>query len=120
MVSNHKGLWIKDTPGREPEILTGMAITGSQCMLFSTGRGAPQGFPTMPVIKVCGNPVTFENMKNDMDINAGRIISGEKSIEEVGEETFEMLLNVLSGQTTKNETIKYYNSIDIYTLGPVI
>lgn len=120
MVRDHKGLWIKDTPGREIEILTGMAITGSQCMLFSTGRGAPQGFPTMPVIKVCGNPVTFEHMKNDMDINAGRIITGEKSIEEVGEETLKMLINVLSGQTTKNETIKYYNSIDIYTLGPVI
>ena len=120
MITDHKGLWIKDTPGREIEILTGMAITGSQCMLFSTGRGAPQGFPTMPVIKICGNPVTFEHMKNDMDINAGRIITGEKSIEEVGEETFKMLLNVLSGQTTKNETIKYYNSIDIYTFGPVI
>jgi altronate dehydratase large subunit len=120
MVTDHKGLWIKDTPGREIEILTGMAITGSQCMLFSTGRGAPQGFPTMPVIKVCGNPITFEHMVGDMDINAGRIITGEKSIEEVGEETFKMLINVLSGQRTKNETIKYYNSIDIYTLGPII
>ena len=120
MVTDHKGLWIKDTPGREIEILTGMAITGSQCMLFSTGRGAPQGFPTMPVLKICGNPVTFENMKNDMDINAGVIIKGEKSIEEVGELTFNHLIRVLSGETTKNETIKYYNSIDIYTLGPVI
>jgi len=46
--------------------------------------------------------------------------SVSKIIEEVGEETFKMLLNVLSGQTTKNETIKYYSSIDIYTLGPVI
>lgn len=40
-----KGLWIKDTPGREPEILTGMAAAGAQFMMFSTGRGAPQGFP---------------------------------------------------------------------------
>lgn len=38
-----KGLWIKDTPGREPEILTGMACSGAQIMMFSTGRGAPQG-----------------------------------------------------------------------------
>ena len=73
MVTNHKGLWIKDTPGREPEILTGMACTGAQCMLFSTGRGAPQGFPTMPVIKICGNPNTYERMIRDMDINAGCI-----------------------------------------------
>lgn len=120
MVTNHKGLWIKDTPGREIEILTGMAITGSQCMLFSTGRGAPQGFPTMPVLKICGNPITYNHMQNDMDINAGRIILGEKSIEEVGEEAFAKYLKILSGETTKNETIKYFSAVDIYTLGPVI
>lgn len=120
MITDHKGLWIKDTPGREPEILTGMACTGAQSMLFSTGRGAPQGFPTMPVVKICGNPNTYERMVHDMDLNAGRIITGEKTIEEVGEEAFALLLEVLSGRTTKNETIKYFNSIDIYTLGPVI
>ena len=57
-VDGQKGLWIKDAPGREPEILTGMAATGAQVMMFSTGRGAPQGFPSMPVIKICGNPHT--------------------------------------------------------------
>ena len=111
---------IKDTPGREPEILTGMAATGAQFMMFSTGRGAPQGFPTMPVLKVCGNPNTYERMSHDMDINAGRIITGEKSIEEVGEEAFSAILDLLSGKQTKNETLGYHSSIDIYTLGPVI
>ncbi len=120
MVTDHKGLWIKDTPGREPEILTGMACSGAQCMLFSTGRGAPQGFPTMPVLKICGNPNTYERMAHDMDINAGLIITGDKTIEQVGEETFDFMLRVLSGGTTKNEAIKYFNSIDIHTLGPVI
>lgn len=120
IIENEKGLWIKDTPGRESEILTGMAITGAQCMLFSTGRGAPQGFPIMPVLKICGNPKTYNHMINDMDINAGEIILGEKSIEEKGEETFNELLKVISGKFTKNEAIKYYNSFDIYTLGPII
>lgn len=120
MVTDQKGLWIKDTPGREPEILTGMACTGAQFMMFSTGRGAPQGFPSMPVIKVCGNPNTYERMIHDMDLNAGRIITGEKTIEEVGEEAFALLLRVLNGEYTKNEAIKYFNSIDIYTMGPVI
>lgn len=119
-VRDQKGLWIKDTPGREPEILTGMGCTGAQCMLFSTGRGAPQGFPTMPVIKICGNPHTYEHMKEDMDINAGVIIEGKKSIEEVGEEVFKHMLKVLSGEMTKNEAIKYYSAMDIYTMGPVI
>ncbi len=115
-----KGLWIKDTPGREPEILTGMAAAGAQFMMFSTGRGAPQGFPTMPVLKVCGNPHTYQRMEHDMDLNAGRIITGQASIEQVGEEAFAAILKLLSGRQTKNETLGYHSSIDIYTMGPVI
>lgn len=119
-LDGRKGLWIKDSPGREPEILTGMAATGAQCMMFSTGRGAPQGFPSMPVLKVCGNPHTFSRMQHDMDLNAGRILTGEKSIEEVGEEAFAFLIDVLSGKMTKNESLQYYGSMDIFCLGPVI
>lgn len=119
-VTNQKGLWIKDTPGREPEILTGMAATGAQCMMFSTGRGAPQGFPSMPVIKICGNPNTYTRMEQDMDINAGLILTGDKTIDEVGEEAFARLLDTLSGKMTKNEAIQYCTSIDIHCLGPVI
>ena len=119
-ITDQKGLWIKDTPGREPEILTGMAATGAQVLMFSTGRGAPQGFCSMPVIKICGNPITYARMSHDMDLNAGRIITGEKTIEQVGEEAFEMVLKVLSGQMTKNEALSYFGSIDIYCLGPVI
>ncbi len=120
MVTDQKGLWIKDAPGREPEILTGMAATGAQALMFSTGRGAPQGFPSMPVMKICGNPNTYARMSHDMDLNAGRIILGEKSIEEVGEEAFELLLRVLSGTMTKNEAIHYTSTMDIFCLGPVI
>ena len=119
-VTDHKGLWIKDAPGREPEILTGMAATGAQVMMFSTGRGAPQGFPSMPVIKICGNPNTYERMKWDMDLNAGRILTGEKSIDEVGEEAFQMLIDTLNGRMTKNEALSYFGSVDIFCLGPVI
>lgn len=89
-------------------------------MMFSTGRGAPQGFPSMPVIKICGNPNTYERMSEDMDVNAGLIITGEKTIEEVGEESIRKMLRVLSGEMTKNEAIQYFSAIDIHTLGPVI
>lgn len=119
-VTTQKGLWIKDTPGREPEILTGMAATGAQFMCFSTGRGAPQGFPSMPVIKICGNPNTYDRMKNDMDLNAGLIITGDKTIEQVGEEAIAKLVRVLNGEMTKNEAIQYFSAIDIHCLGPVI
>ena len=116
----HNGLWIKDTPGREIEVLTAMAIAGASVICFSTGRGAPQGFPLVPVLKICGNPITFENMGNDMDINAGKIVTGEKSLEEVGEETFEKVVSVAEGEITKGEAIRYTRSLDIYCLGPVI
>lgn len=74
----------------------------------------------MPVIKVCGNPLTYRRMSHDMDLNAGRIITGAKSIEEVGEEAFGLLLKVLSGRMTKNEALSYFGSVDIFCLGPVI
>ncbi len=119
-ITTQKGLWIKDAPGREPEILTGMAATGAQAMMFSTGRGAPQGFPSMPVIKICGNPNTYARMQHDMDMNAGTIITGESSIEQVGEQAFARLLRVLSGEMTKNEALSYFGSMDIFCLGPVI
>ena len=89
-------------------------------MKFSTGRGAPQGFPSMPVIKICGNPNTYERMEDDMDLNAGLIITGEKTIEQVGEEAFDKMIRTLNGEMTKNEAIQYFSSIDIQCLGPVI
>lgn len=115
-----KGLWIKDSPGREIELLSGMAVAGADIIMFSTGRGAPQGFPVVPVMKICGNPITYQKMIHDMDVNAGLITLGEKSVEEIGEQTLEMLLRVASGETTKGESIKYCKSMDFYMLGPVI
>lgn len=119
-ITTHKGLWIKDTPGREPEILMGMGATGAHVMLFSTGGGAPQGFPSMPVVKICGNPNTFLRNQCDMDLNAGTVITGERSIEQVGEEAFGLMVETLSGRVTKSEAIGYTSCIEIQTKGPVI
>ena len=114
------GLWFKDSPGRETELLTGMAAAGAQAVLFSTGRGAPQGFPTVPVVKVCGNSDTARRMISDMDIDAGPIIGGGQSVAETGEMIFSYLLDVLSGRATKSESIRYDQTINIYTRGPII
>ncbi|MCF4114851.1 MULTISPECIES: UxaA family hydrolase [Dethiosulfovibrio] len=119
-IPSHKGLWIKDTPGREIEVLTAMAVAGASIICFSTGRGAPQGFPLVPVVKICGNPITFERMNNDMDVNAGKIVTGESSLEEVGQEALGKLLRVADGESSKGEAIRYTRSLDIYCLGPVI
>ena len=53
-------------------------------------------------------------MQHDMDLNAGVIIQGKKTIEEVGEEAFAMFLRVLNGEMTKNEAIQYVSTMDIY------
>ena len=55
-----------------------------------------------------------------MDVNAGVIIEGKNSIDEIGEEAFQKMLRVLNGEMTKNEAIQYFTSIDIHCLGPVI
>ena len=97
-----------------------MAAAGAQVLMFSTGRGAPQGYPCMPVIKICGNPNTYNRMSHDMDLNAGLIIEGKKNVEQVGEEAFSVLIDTLNGRATKNEALGYFGSVDIFCLGPVI
>lgn len=116
----HAGLWIKDGPGREIEVLTNMAMGGANIISFSTGLGAPQGFVSVPVLKVCGNPNTFARMEGDMDINAGLIILGEKSIEEVGEELFAKLVACFNGEMVKSESLRYTDTMEILTYGPSI
>lgn len=99
IVTDQKGLWIKDTPGREIEILTGMAATGAQCILFSTGRGAPQGFPILPVLKIAAIRIPMNGCRTIWTLMQGRIIEGRASIEEVGEEAFAHLLRSFRRQT---------------------
>ncbi|GAH67187.1 unnamed protein product, partial [marine sediment metagenome] len=63
-----EGLFIIDSPGREPEALTALAAAGAQVILFSTGLGAPQGFPFAPVIKITANPITYQHLPDHMDL----------------------------------------------------
>jgi altronate dehydratase large subunit len=65
-----------DTPGSDIFSLTGMAAGGAQLMIFTTGRGTPTGFPIVPVIKVATNTEMFEALRDDMDINAGKLLQG--------------------------------------------
>lgn len=102
-----KGLYIMDTPGQDIESMTGMVAGGAQLVVFTTGRGTPTGNPLAPVIKVCGNPQAFKNMEDNMDINAGTIIEGLNTVQEVGEEIFNEMLEVISGKQTKAESLNH-------------
>lgn len=78
---------------------------GAQLIVLTTGRGNVQGHMLTPTLKVCGNPDTYVRMEDDMDLNAGEIIRGNKSVRDVGEEIFKELIAVASGKMTKSEAL---------------
>ncbi len=78
---------------------------GAHVILFTTGRGSVVGSVISPVVKVCANPETYRRMSDDMDINAGRVLQGEASLDEVGEEIFNLVVGTASGSPTRSEAL---------------
>jgi altronate dehydratase large subunit len=87
---------------------------GSHLILFTTGRGSVVGSAISPVIKVCANPETFRRMQDDMDVDAGRILEGTASLDEVGEEIFQSVLDVAQGAASKSEALGHQEFILTY------
>ena len=76
---------------------------GAHVITFSTGRGSVVGSAVSPVIKVCANPETYRRLSEDMDINAGTILDGTETVEQVGKRIFEKIVAVAGGEKTKSE-----------------
>jgi len=112
-----KGLVWMDTPGHDIEQLTGMAAGGAQVVLFTSGRGTPTGSPIVPVIKISTNTPIFNKMSENIDMNAGTIIDGEESVDEVGKRIFQEIGQVSSGKLTKAEILKQHD-FGIWRIGP--
>ncbi len=91
-----------DSPGYDPISVTGQVASGCNLVVFTTGRGSCFGCKPAPSIKVATNSALYEKMKNDMDINAGRVLEGV-TLDEIGVEIFEKMLAVASGERTKSE-----------------
>jgi altronate dehydratase large subunit len=106
-----KGLILQDGPGYDGDSMAGLAASGSQVMFFSTGRGTPAGFPGVPVIKVASNTRIFQVMRDDIDVNAGRLVEGTP-MEEVREEMIDILVRVINGEKSRAEA----NSNDVFTM----
>jgi altronate hydrolase len=78
---------------------------GSHVTLFSTGRGSVVGSAISPVIKVCANPETYRNLRDDMDVDAGRILEGRGTLDDVGEEIHRLTLAVAANAKTASESL---------------
>lgn len=87
---------------------------GSHVILFTTGRGSVVGSAISPVIKVCANPETYRRLAEDMDVNAGRILEGEATLDQVGEEILQNVIDVASGKRSVSEDLGHQEFILTY------
>ncbi len=113
------GFVFMNTPGYDPVSLTGLAAGGCNLICFTTGRGSAIGFPSIPVVKIATNSHTYKRMRDNMDVNAGAIADGERSIPEVGKEIFDLLLRVASGEKTCAERLGHQEFVP-WRIGPVM
>ena len=113
------GFVFMNTPGYDPVSLTGLAAGGCTLLAFTTGRGSAIGFPTVPVIKIASNSGMYRRMTDNMDINAGAIADGEKTVAEVGREIFDFVLEVASGRRTCAERLGHREFVP-WRIGPVM
>ncbi len=112
-----KGLVWMDTPGNDIEQLTAMVAGGCHIVVFTTGRGTATGSPIAPTVKIATNTAMYEKMNDNMDGNAGTIITGEETIQQVGKRIFDEIIRVASGKRTKAELLGQ-NDFSISRIGP--
>lgn len=105
--AEQKGLVIMDTPGNDASSIAGMLAGGAQIVVFSSGRGTPLGCPLAPVIKITGNERTYQIMKDNIDFDASPALCGAKSMEELGGELYEMVVETCNGKLTKAEALGF-------------
>jgi altronate hydrolase len=100
-----KGFVFMDTPGYDPASVTGMVAGGANIVCFTTGRGSVFGCKPAPSLKLATNTPLYRRMTDDMDINCGAVVDGEKTVQEMGREIFELVLATASGQRSKSELL---------------
>lgn len=98
-----RGFVFMDSPGYDPASVTGQIASGCNLVAFTTGRGSAFGAKPSPSLKIATNTEMYNRMTEDMDINAGRILTDGATVEEVGREIYRTLLRVASGEKTKSE-----------------
>jgi altronate hydrolase len=99
------GFTFMDTPGYDPVSVTGLVAGGANVVCFTTGRGSVLGTKPVPCLKIATNTTMFERMRDDMDINAGGIADGTATIDQLGDEILQAVLDVASGRPTVSEEL---------------
>lgn len=102
-----KGLVIMDTPGNDPSSVAGMAAGGAQITVFTTGLGTPMGNPVVPVVKMTGNRETFAMMEDNTDFDASGVLFGEASMDGLGLQLLELVIETANGRQTKAESLGF-------------
>jgi altronate hydrolase len=113
------GFVFMNTPGYDPVSLAGLGAGGVNLIAFTSGRGSAIGFPTVPVLKISSNTSLFKRMGENIDVNAGRIADGTATIEQIGREIFDALIDVASGRRTASERLGHKEFVP-WRIGPVL
>jgi altronate hydrolase len=100
---NGPGLVFMDTPGFDPVSVTGLIAGGVHLVAFTTGRGTVLGSVPSPTLKLASNSALYNRMQADMDIDCGQILDAGLSVEEMGIQIFDRILEIASGRKTKSE-----------------
>lgn len=114
------GFVFMNTPGYDPVSMSGLAAGGCNVMIFTTGRGSATGFPSVPVLKIASNSATFRRMPEDMDVNAGAIADGEKTVADVGKEIFDLMVRTASGEYKPFSERLGHKEFVPWRIGPVM
>ena len=111
-----KGLSIMQGPGGDLESVTGIVASGATVICFSTGKGTTTGNAICPVIKISSNNSTFNKLPEDIDFNAGSLLTEQTTINKLGAELFEIIIDVASGKETWSERWKQ-RQFQVWTAG---
>ena len=117
--ATQRGLIFMDTPGYDAASVTGMVVGGANLVCFTTGRGSIFGSKPAPTLKLASNSSMYQHMQEDMDINCGKIADGDATIEEMGEQIFQAVLDTASGRKTKSESVGDHEFVP-WRMGPVL
>jgi altronate hydrolase len=96
--SNEPGLNLQCTPGNDVECVTAQVGAGASVVLFTSGLGTPTGNPIAPVVKLSTNSVLAQRMHDIIDIDTGTVVAGEKTIQQMGEDVLQLVIQVASGE----------------------